>query len=359
MEQGTAVREKSLPAAKMGLLNLLAAMGVLWIHAESWEQFGFSETDWCAVFEREFLGACEWAVPLFFLLSAYLFFRGFTWRALLPKWKRRIRTVAVPYLLWNTLYFLLFALLPRIPAVARFINAAPAPLTAIEILRAVFLHTYDGHFWFLRILMLFLACAPAFYAVFCRKWLSEAALAGAFLLMLWNPAPPVAIAYFSWRMLFFYAAGAYLALRRPSVLFYTPPRAVRIGLLLLVPAAVLVNARFDSEFYSVVMIGLLWFGIDESTLKNRFVYGCTFFIYASHMLLFSILKKVLLALLPHTQTAALLAYLVLPLLALPLLTALAWGMGRVAPRLTALLTGGRVPHRAAQAASASEISEAK
>ena len=46
------------------------------------------------------------AVPLFFFISGYLFYRGLTnwsWEIYFDKLKRRIRTLIIPYFVWNTI----------------------------------------------------------------------------------------------------------------------------------------------------------------------------------------------------------------------------------------------------------------
>lgn len=326
---------------RLGPMNLIAACGVMYSHAITCEKFGFSASDACGIFETKAVDACTFAVPFFFLASAFSFFCGFTWQALLPKWKRRIRTLLVPYLIWSTLYFLLFALLPRLPFLAAYINAAPAPLTLQEVLEGVLLHKYAGHLWFLRILFLFLLFAPVFYAVFSRRYVAEAALAGLFLLVLFKVKPPIAIQYFSFRMLFFYAAGAYLALRRPALAAYVPKKGVRIAFMALIPVVVALHAFVSSELYIPVMLVLLWLSIDPSAVRPRYAYSATFFVYLAHMLLLSVLKKLALAFLPHTQGAAAFSYLLLPLIALPILVGAAWLFERLLPRTAALFTGGR------------------
>lgn len=52
------------------------------------------------------------AVPCFFLISGYLFYKGFEekwdWTLYLNKMKKRVRSLIIPYLLWNVLVALYF-----------------------------------------------------------------------------------------------------------------------------------------------------------------------------------------------------------------------------------------------------------
>lgn len=51
-----------------------------------------------------FLGLC---VPFFFVISGFLFFinvEKLTFKVVIGKWKSRITSLVIPYILWNTLY---------------------------------------------------------------------------------------------------------------------------------------------------------------------------------------------------------------------------------------------------------------
>lgn len=54
-------------------------------------------------------GVCQLAVPCFALISGYLFFGGlkdFSWPIWTEKIRRRVHTLLIPYVLWNTLALL-------------------------------------------------------------------------------------------------------------------------------------------------------------------------------------------------------------------------------------------------------------
>lgn len=58
-------------------------------------------------------GFCDCAVPVFLLISGYLFFiniEKFTWSVYRNKIKSRIETIVIPYLVWNILYIVFHAL---------------------------------------------------------------------------------------------------------------------------------------------------------------------------------------------------------------------------------------------------------
>jgi peptidoglycan/LPS O-acetylase OafA/YrhL len=327
--------------SKINALRFLAILGVLFIHAENTMQFSDLAITFGYPVEREAIGAFEWAVPLFFLLSSYLFFRDFRWNQLLPKWSRRAHSLLIPYLVWNTIYFALFALLPRLPLLAPYINSAPAPLTLSTVLTAVFLHQYAGFLWFCKALILLTLLAPLFYLLFSRRYLAEAALAVLFVFECFSPFDLPAVLSLNWRFVFFYGFGAYVGLRFPDAPRLTPPKFVRILLLCALPFVVALNVRYDSELYSLVFIVLLWFGLDAGVMRPYAAYQTSFFLYLTHILAFSLIKKFEFALLPHTEAFMLVSYFTVPLIAAALLVPLALFVKRIAPKTYAFLFGGR------------------
>ena len=94
--------------SKIYWLTFCFSLMVVWVHSYNWELFlgQTLEGNAVALVERIFgesLG--QMAVPGFFLVSGYLFFRTFALKGLLGKWGSRVRTVALPYVLWNLLYY--------------------------------------------------------------------------------------------------------------------------------------------------------------------------------------------------------------------------------------------------------------
>jgi hypothetical protein len=145
----------------------------------------------------------------------------------------------------------------------------------------------------------------------------------------------------NWRFLFFYALGAYTALRYPQVLLNRPPRNMRILLGCSIPLWLILNAFFDSELFSIVMIVCLWYSFDEDTIPQNKALSVSFFVYVLHILLFSVIKKLQYALLPHSELYMLLSYVTVPIFALLVLIPLANVLKRRTPVAYRLLTGGR------------------
>lgn len=169
MQMGKTMEEKAFREHVSWVMFLLSIL-VIWAHSYNAELFSggapVTEGIWLTVHRiQDFLSAALGltAVPGFFMLSAYLFFRSFSWEKLPAKWRSRVRSVAVPYLAWNLFYYLGYVLATRIPAVYRLIGKPPVPFNGEELLAAVFHYQYAPVFWYLYQLMFLILLSPVLY----------------------------------------------------------------------------------------------------------------------------------------------------------------------------------------------------
>ena len=90
-------------------LMFLFSIFVIWVHSYNVDLFSGGAQDgiWSLADRIEnfvSVGLGQIAVPGFFLLSSYLFFRNFSWDKLVGKWKSRVFSVLIPYVVWNLIY---------------------------------------------------------------------------------------------------------------------------------------------------------------------------------------------------------------------------------------------------------------
>ena len=106
----------------------------------------------------EFLG--QIAVPGFFFLSGFLFLKGlYDLKDWARKWKSRVFSYILPYLIWNTAMTLLYL----------FFGKAEWSLKSIA--EGMFLYRFNPVFWYFYQLILLSFCFPfmAIFAIFIRK----------------------------------------------------------------------------------------------------------------------------------------------------------------------------------------------
>lgn len=300
------------------------------------------------------------AVPLFFFISGYLLFRRReTYGSVL---KKKARTLLVPYLLWNGIVVGLFALGQSAPYVSRFFqdeSSRVAHYTLFQWLDA-FLglngHGYPAayQFWFVRDLMILTALFPL------AGWLLRHAPAAAL----------TAVALF-WllekRMLFwdseaalFFLLGAWTVLHDPGLERFDRlrPADLAAGYVFCIGTELWLLAA-ERPFIVVhklaVLLGcMLWLRLSDKLAealwdgaarqrRMQTLAGYTFFVYAAHEPLLTLLRKVWTAVLGDAGTVNQMAqYFGLIALAIALSLGAGWCVRKISPRLYGLLTGGRV-----------------
>ena len=165
---------------KINLLSFALTIAVIWVHAFNVEYAGnlltginffapgqealSAELRMTPEGEFAFFAACienifsellgQGAVPGFFMISAYLFYRNIGPRLypgkLIIKWKRRVRSLLIPYLLWNLWYFLLsFA-----------DSGGRLEVSAASLFDAIVNYRYNPVFWYMKQLIMLTVLAP-------------------------------------------------------------------------------------------------------------------------------------------------------------------------------------------------------
>ena len=310
----------------------------------------------CILFQE---GICRLAVPCFFLLSGFLFFNGLrTWSW--PEWgrklKNRVRTLLVPYLLWNVIALIALWIYYNVQAgpvslYQQFLNAGGVRMFwsvsgALPVGSQAF--PVDGPLWFIRDLMLFVLLTPAIY-LFLR-WTKVYGVLGLCVLFL-------AVRRVVPEGLLFFVIGAYLQLAGKNLLQTAwPRRYALLAVAVLSMAAIFLLfdvsdywTRFSKFFFLVSGIGsaicLAAWGWEKRTrLSVPFLAGSSFFIFAAHevLILQNAACPLVETLLPtDTVWGSILAFFLTPALAVAICLGLLFLLQKLLPRTAAVLTGGR------------------
>ena len=151
-------------------LMFLFSIFVIWVHSYNVDLFSGGAQDgiWSLADRIEnfvSVGLGQIAVPGFFLLSSYLFFRNFSWDKLLRKWKSRVFSVLIPYVVWNLIYYLGYMAASRFLAIRSVVGRDIIPFSVQEIWRAVSQYAYAPIFWYLYQLIFLIIVSPMIYAL--------------------------------------------------------------------------------------------------------------------------------------------------------------------------------------------------
>ena len=307
------------------------------------------------------------AVPLFFFISGFLFFykvSAFTKSVYFQKLKKRVRTILVPYVLWNLLVALLFFLTQScFPELTSGRNKLICDYGISDWLWTFWNTnminpsiTRDGgaypicyQFWFIRDLMVVMIFSPLVY--FLVKRLRHYAVLC--LGMLWLFGWWFDVVGFSSDASFFFSAGAYFSIHRKNFVEAMKP-FWGVSAILYVLTTVMELCLKEVSWYSYLhQIGILIGIVAIVTLSahllrkgtwhtNAFLSDSSFFIYAYHAMPLAFSVKLLFKMIqPHTDGMLLALYVVCPLVTILIGLLLYYLLRKFLPQLTSVLTGGR------------------
>lgn len=198
---------------KLRVLSLFSIILVLYIHSgfHPNEIQGMAANGCVQNVVSEMLGRC--AVPLFYVISGYLFFLKVPdgMQSIYGKMRKRVRTLVVPYLIGCLFFVVFLALVESLPGTSRFMNGGIIPLFGKpfgEIVWSVFCDAGNGtpcafQLWFLRDLIIIVATSPLWY--WCLRRMGWLFVVLAFVLTY------VAVSHVPFKALFWFALGGQIA----------------------------------------------------------------------------------------------------------------------------------------------------
>jgi hypothetical protein len=329
---------------KISVITFISSLLVIWIHTFNLETYGIDASS-AGIAKVVYYVENYWAkitllaVPMFFTVSGFLFFRTFKLEALLDKYRSRAKSILIPYLCWCTIYYIYFVLLTNLPVVSSLMSGtervAPSPVTWLCWLWPDSYYTL----WFLKNLMGFIVLAPVIY-VLLRDWNRKIPTGFAVLLVI------LLCVHFKWLSLWdgtnWYCLGAYVAINHKEWALYQNKTISRVSLVYIL--LVLFTAfRFWNQWLEILFFAAVWFALDLSRrdMTIRWWMKLTFFTYVAHDIFLEAYEKIFLLVFGTSPAFALVDYLIVPPAVFVTLVAIAAFLRKFMPRLWQLLTGAR------------------
>ena len=302
------------------------------------------------------------AVPNFLFISGYLFFRNvesFSTRIYCDKLKRRLRSIVLPYLLWNAVVILLYFVgQSLVPQLFSGEHTRVCDYTFVEWLQAFWRvegteSPINPPLWYMRNLMVMIVLSPLIY------WLLKNRVVGAVfiatMLCLWLSCLPVnrMLVWLNPKVTFFFSLGAWFALHRVEMPRFRCWVAV-LGVLLYVGtiAGVLVGrglARYISYETAILLGAVLTMYLAHYLAGNRGwrvpkgLSDSYFFIYLFHYIPQALIIKLLLRVVGPTTNAEYFAIYFGSFAAMLVIGILLFRiLQRLLPKTTAFVLGNRV-----------------
>lgn len=339
---------------KIQYLSLMLAVSVIFIHTYNVEVYGLSAESGGAGtilwnFENFFDTVQLACVPFFFTISGYLFFRNYSWEKVLEKYQSRIYSLLLPYLLWCTMYFVLYYFCTNIPAISRYMNMEKVPLSFTYYLSCLWNSTYTV-LWFVKNLLLAIINAPIYYALFVKKRSRQweiCSLIGSFALIVYCTLKEMEIINMQIPIsnlnLYFIFGGA-LAVRCHTVVENRNRWSSLLGAI--GSCGCLLYAGIMDEVnavWTLLFMASLWYASDCFTYSKEPAWWMkqTFFFYCAHSFLLEVLEKLWLIFAGRAVWAAAVDYFVIPFVVLGILSVMAYLLNRYCHPIYKILTGGR------------------
>lgn len=347
---------------KLRVLSLISIIFVLYIHSrfQPNEIMGMAYYDKIQLFTSEMIGRC--AVPLFYLISGYLFFMKVPdgVKSIGRKIRKRIKSLLIPYFIGCVFFVIFYSFVALLPWTSNLINSSSSIMPLFQkpysiILISIF---YDGgtgypcafQLWFLRDLILIVATSPLWYL--CLKHLKWGFVAVVFVLTYFD------VPHVPFYSLFWFVLGGQLTKVKIEMGGVNGVINVELLALCLFIVLSIVELFFpDIVDWSLLRIPIILFGILGSwglydvVIRKEFslsqhlwlATACqfTFFIYLFHEPTLNIVRKLIVVVLGKNELGYLTSYLISPWIFTVCAVFTGLLFRKYLPRVYDVCTGGR------------------
>lgn len=344
---------------KLRVLSLISIIFVLYIHSrfQPNEIMGMAYYDKIQLFTSEMIGRC--AVPLFYLISGYLFFMKVPdgVKSIGRKIRKRIKSLLIPYFIGCVFFVIFYSFVALLPWTSNLINSSSSIMPLFQkpysiILISIF---YDGgtgypcafQLWFLRDLILIVATSPLWYL--CLKHLKWGFVAVVFVLTYFD------VPHVPFYSLFWFVLGGQLTKVKIEMGGNGRTKVAIFGLFLIISIVQLLSPdmlEWNLLRIPIIMLGIIgiW-GLYDAFVEKKFCLShhkwlgiaCqfTFFIYLFHEPMLNIVRKLIVVMLSKNELGYLTSYLLSPWIFTVCAVFAGLLFRKYLPRVYDVCTGGR------------------
>lgn len=346
---------------KLRVLSLISIIFVLYIHSrfQPNEIMGMAYYDKIRLFTSEMIGRC--AVPLFYLISGYLFFMKVPdgVKSIGRKIRKRIKSLLIPYFIGCVFFVIFYSFIALLPWTSNLINSSSSIMPLFQkpysiILISIF---YDGgtgypcafQLWFLRDLILIVATSPLWYL--CLKHLKWGFVAVVFVLTYFD------VPHVPFYSLFWFVLGGQLTKVKIEMGGNGRTKVAIFGLFLFLIISIIQLFFPDIINWSLLRIPIILLGIigawglydvvlgkDFSLSRHQWLgIACqfTFFIYLFHEPTLNIVRKLIVVVLGKNEFGYMASYLISPWIFTVCAVFAGLLFRKYLPRVYDVCTGGR------------------
>lgn len=277
----------------------------------------------------------EIAVPYFFLVSGFFFFRTdfYSSGTYINMLAKKGMSLLLPFVIWNIIGAIILFAAGELPVLEKW----------SDYFWGLVLSKYDVPLWYVRNLMMMTAVVPLYYWIFkIDKWHIYTIVGIGLLLWWW----PVDCAWWSTEGWLYFFLGGVLQRFKRAVEWKMP-----VGVLVLLTVVWLSFCFFRPKWCipmnkATTLMGIIcfWQLLNYTTsVWNRLLPMAkySFFIYVLHIYVIKTMKVTLASQFPENEVVALIAYFVLPFVTFGMLLWVGKVWNSVLPMSFGVITGGR------------------
>ena len=365
-----------LRSQTLDLLRFPLAVVVLMIHTFSSEGLELRGQELTFTDHPVFMEVNRWidgflrgqSVPIYYFISGFVFFLGveMTRETYLRKFKNRVKSLVIPYFVWNVLAIVLMLAISLNPFFKDYTAGNNFTFSWSSLLSCFW--AYDGGLagvvrdseeivhpvnvplWFVRDLIVVVLCTPLLHWLLKRFGRYFVVLLG----LVWFAVPYLHLRTLGFESAFFFFSwGAYMSINRKDMLqVFGQYFKASVCLYLLLGIAHVAASHYWPEVQGSikqlnVLVGLLFaYNFAAWLLKrgickvNPFLASASFFVYVAHALVVPrVLKLLFITFSPASDWALLLVYTLAVVLTVALLLGTFYIMRRYTPGLLKVVAG--------------------
>lgn len=302
---------------------------VVYIHANNTTTYQFNLNNFFQkfiyIFENWSQGWQQCAVPLFMMISGFLFFRNYNNGKYLSKLKSRVKSLLIPYLIWTNIPWFTLSIVKLFPFASEISTNAKFTL---ESWINFTIYAYGTVLWYVKVLIIYVLIAPLIYKLLKNKKLSLYFICiifacNAFLLSVGKSIPDFIYQCVP------YLIGAWLSIWKSNL--FTDRKSKKICLIGLGIFLLQIFIAIDSEhvlihpttqyIYKMSLPLPLWIALDIFSFSKPAckIEKLSFPIYCTHSIILETLEKIIYILGGNNIVIAGISYIFMPIFVVTIL----------------------------------------
>lgn len=335
---------------KKTVIQFVLALLVFFIHFRVFSTFKNANGYLSAVLDI-LLSLTHVAVPLFFFISAALFYRDYRVSVTFDKWKRRFFSLCVPYLIWNSVWVGL-AIIGYYTPLGKLLGGVRCPASIKAVFEGIFLHRFFEPFWFMLQLIVLTILSPVIYLLLRNKIFGLMSIAAVFALStsgVWNEGLLIE----SPKMVCMYMIGAWIGMHHFEwITFKLRKKQAFYCLMVFFVCCILSYMNiiqrippfvFKEQFLLIITLMssvAFYFSFDLLNIQTYPIFmKDSFLIYAMHSFIGAAVSKLMCLTLPKGDAPQLLAAIMSFVLTIIIICVFGKVLERYTPMLYRLLVG--------------------